>query len=85
MSSSEASEYAKDKILNHITCFTSPEVQQIFDSQRSTALKSNINFCSFDGAAKTVQKIELFIKPLDVEYKLPNDLYRELTAAYITP
>ena len=80
MSNSEASEYAQGKILNHITCFTSPEVQKIFDSQRSTALKSNINFYSFDGAAKTVQKIELFIKPLHVEYKLPHELYRELTS-----
>ena len=44
MSSSEALEYAKDKILNHITCFTSHEIQKIFDSQRSTDLKSNINF-----------------------------------------
>ena len=51
MSSSEALEYAKDKILNHITCFTSHEIQKIFDSQRSTALKSNINFYYFDGAA----------------------------------
>ena len=80
MSISEASEYAQGKILNHITCFTSPEVQKIFDSQRSTALKSNIDFYSFDGAAKMVQKIELFNKPLDVEYKLPHELYRELTS-----
>ena len=57
MSSSEASEFAKDKLLNHLTCFTSNEVQKIFDSQRSTALKSNLDFYSFDGAAKTVQKI----------------------------
>ena len=54
MSSSEASECAKDKMLNRITCFTSSDVQKIFDSQRSTALKSNIKFHSFDGAAKTV-------------------------------
>ena len=72
MSSSEASEFAKDKLLNHLTCFTSVEVRKIFDSQRSTALRSNLDFYSFDGAAKTVQKVELFIKPTDVEYKIPH-------------
>ena len=80
MSTSEASEFATDKLLTHLTCFTITEVQKIFDSQRSTALRSNLEFYSFDGAAKTLQKIELFIKPPDVEYKIPHELYRELTS-----
>ena len=32
MSNTEASEFAKDKLLNHLTCFISVEVRKIFDS-----------------------------------------------------
>jgi hypothetical protein len=67
MSESEAAEFAKDKLLNHLTTFTGLDVRKIFDSQRSTALRSNLEFYSFEGAVKTVSKIEHFVKPADMQ------------------
>jgi hypothetical protein len=80
MTESEATEFAKDKLLTHLTTFTGLDVRKIFDSQRSTALRSNLDFYSFDGAVRTVTKIEHFIKPQDMQYKIPAELYRELTS-----
>ena len=67
MTESEATEFAKDKLLTHLTTFTGLDVRKIFDSQRSTALRSNLDFYSFDGAVRTVTKIEHFIKPQDMQ------------------
>ena len=80
MSDSESSKFAKDKLLTYLPTFTGVDVHKIFDSQRSTALRSNLDFYSFDGAVRTISKIELFIKPQDLEYKIPAELYRELTS-----
>ena len=54
MSDSESSEFAKDKLLTYLPTFTGVDVRKIFDSQRSTALRSNLDFYSFDGAVRTI-------------------------------
>ena len=74
MNTSEATEIAKDNILSHITSFTSLEVQKILNTQRSKGRKSNAELYSCEGASKSIQKIEIFVKPADIEYKIPQDL-----------
>ena len=80
MSLSEASEFAQDKLLDHLTCFTSRDVKKLFESQRASALRSNSDFYSFNGAVLTIYKIEQFVKAVPSSYSIPSELYITLTS-----
>ena len=80
MTQTESNEFARDKLSIYLTTFTGPDVRKIFDSQRSMALRSNKEFYSYEGAVLTISKIEQFIKPVDIKYCLPSELYSQLTS-----
>ena len=67
MTLTESNEFAHDKLLIHLNTFTGPDVRKIFDSQRLTALRSNKDFYSYDGAVISISKIEQLIKPIDIK------------------
>ena len=80
MSQSEANEFARDKLLIHLPTFTGPDVRKLFENQRATALRSNKEFYSYEGAVLNIYKIEQFVKPPDIKYNLPSELYNQLTS-----
>ena len=79
MTKNESKEFAEDKLLTFITSFTSDQVKTLFETQRSTALRSNSDFYTFDGAMVEIYKIELFVKPPAIKYIVPAELYNSLT------
>ena len=79
MSPEESKEFAEDKLLTFITTFTSESVRKLFETERSTALRSNTEFYKLDGAILSIYKIELFVKPAAVRYTVSSDLFLALT------
>ena len=57
MTLTESKEFAEDKLLTFITAFTSDQVRKLFDTERSTALRSHSEFYSFEGAMIIIYKI----------------------------
>jgi hypothetical protein len=79
MTLTESKEFAEDKLLTFITSFTSDQVRKLFDTERSTALRSNNEFYSFEGAMISIYKIEIFVKPPPIKYTVPLELSNALT------
>ena len=79
MTSQESKEFAEDKLLTFLTSFTSDQVKKLFETERSTALRSNPDFYTFNGAMIEVYKIEMFVKPPAIKYMVPAELYNSLT------
>jgi hypothetical protein len=79
MSAQESKEFAEDKLLTFLTTFTSDQVRKLFDTERATALRSNSDFYSFNGAVIEIYKIETFVKPPAIKYMVPTELYNALT------
>ena len=78
LSQTEANEFARDKLLTFLTSFTGNDIKKLYENQKSTALRSNKEFYSYDGAVLTIFKIEQFIKGPSVTYNMPNELYIQL-------
>ena len=79
MTLNESKEFAEDKLLTFVTSFTSDQVRKLFETERSTALRSNTEFYTFEGAMLTIYKIEIFVKPPPIKYTVPPELYNALT------
>ena len=80
LNQTEANEFARDKLLNYLTSFTGSDTKKLYENQKSTALRSNKEYYSYDGAVLTIFKIEQFIKSPPVTYNMPNELYIQLTS-----
>ena len=78
MTATESKEFADDKLLTFITSFTSDQVRKLFETERSTALRSNSEFYTFEGAILSIYKIETFIKPPPIKYTVPAENYNSL-------
>jgi hypothetical protein len=79
MTLTESKEFAEEKLIIFLSAFTSDNVRKLFDTEKSTALRSNNDFYSYDGAIISMYKIEIFVKPPAVKYTLPTELYNALT------
>ena len=79
MTPEESKEFAEDKLLTFITSFTSESVRKLFETERITALRSNNEYYTFDGAILSIYKIEIFVKPPAMKYVVPPELYNSLT------
>jgi hypothetical protein len=79
MTLTESREFAEDKLLTFVTTFTSDQVRKLFETEKSTALRTNEKFYSFDGAMISIYEIEIFVKPPATKYAVPIELYNALT------